>query len=588
MYNKIFFLILILNFTGLLRLNGLYYAKEIQVTFNVVIPSNTPSSDIIYLYGSMNNWDPGPFLEPDSTDLALNFVPSGVWQIKIYLSVGATYQYKYTRGSLETLENNTDSTEIELRSVFIDEELDPLIFYDTVFSWKDFTQPPKPENGTPVLTFYNSNPQTDIAVSWATETFAESKIYYGIGDENENILDITKHTDMISNGDKLIHHAEINNLQPNSNYKYKVITNGVYESDLREFKTADYSEKFMFVVIGDNRPGIDTAVMQGVINDKANFVLHTGDLVQYGTRLAYWFDLFADWAPLLNTIPMMPIYGNHEVDAYLNRFFKLPGNNSSDPDNSGHWYSFDYNNVHIISLDCYRGYTEGTEQYNWLISDLENIPATADFVFIQIHEPPFTSGIGHGSNLDIRENLTPIFDKYKVDIVFAGHEHIYERSFVNDIYYIVTGGAGSPLYNLQAGSNKYSIFAETVNHYCRVKIDGKKLLFEMVRSNGTIGDSFEIIKKGNPPVTNSFLLEQNYPNPFNSLTKIKFSIVESSFTSLKIYNILGEEVTTLFNENKQRGNYVFNFNAKNLVSGVYFAVLSNGSNISTIKLLLLK
>ena len=85
-----------------------------------------------------------------------------------------------------------------------------------------------------------------------------------------------------------------------------------------------------------------------------------------------------------------------------------------------------------------------------------------------------------------------------------------------------------------------------------------------------------------------FILEQNYPNPFNPTTTISFSIPSSSFISLKVYDILGKEVATLVNEEKQAGNYEVNFDAASLSSGTYFYRLQAGNIIATKKLLLVK
>ncbi len=73
----------------------------------------------------------------------------------------------------------------------------------------------------------------------------------------------------------------------------------------------------------------------------------------------------------------------------------------------------------------------------------------------------------------------------------------------------------------------------------------------------------------------NFQLAQNYPNPFNPGTTIKYSIAKASFVTIKIYNILGEEVATLVNE-KPAGYYQIKFDASNLASGVYFYTLSTG------------
>ena len=71
-------------------------------------------------------------------------------------------------------------------------------------------------------------------------------------------------------------------------------------------------------------------------------------------------------------------------------------------------------------------------------------------------------------------------------------------------------------------------------------------------------------------IIESFGLEQNYPNPFNPSTTIKFQVPNTSFVNLKVYDILGNEVATLVNEEKPVGTYELNWNAINLPSGVYF------------------
>lgn len=86
----------------------------------------------------------------------------------------------------------------------------------------------------------------------------------------------------------------------------------------------------------------------------------------------------------------------------------------------------------------------------------------------------------------------------------------------------------------------------------------------------------------------SFSLDQNYPNPFNPSTKIRFSIPEDSFVSLKIYNLLGQELASLVNEAKTKGNYEIDYNASDLTSGVYFYSLKAHGFSETKKFLLMK
>jgi len=94
---------------------------------------------------------------------------------------------------------------------------------------------------------------------------------------------------------------------------------------------------------------------------------------------------------------------------------------------------------------------------------------------------------------------------------------------------------------------------------------------------------------------NDFILFQNYPNPFNPSTTIKYTIpnvtlsgVEGSRVILKIYDVIGNEIATLVNENKPAGNYEVSFDAKNFSSGTYFYKLQAGSFVETKKMLLIK
>jgi 7,8-dihydropterin-6-yl-methyl-4-(beta-D-ribofuranosyl)aminobenzene 5'-phosphate synthase len=93
---------------------------------------------------------------------------------------------------------------------------------------------------------------------------------------------------------------------------------------------------------------------------------------------------------------------------------------------------------------------------------------------------------------------------------------------------------------------------------------------------------------GESQIPQRFKLEQNYPNPFNPTTTIKYSVPKLSFVTIKIYDVLGNEVATLVNEEKAVGAYELNWNATNLPSGVYFYRLQAGDFVETKKMILLK
>ena len=85
-----------------------------------------------------------------------------------------------------------------------------------------------------------------------------------------------------------------------------------------------------------------------------------------------------------------------------------------------------------------------------------------------------------------------------------------------------------------------------------------------------------------------FELTQNYPNPFNPGTTIRFNLPEASIVKLRIFNILGQEISILVNEFKESGTHTINFNASELSSGIYIYRIEAGNFVQTRKMTLLK
>lgn len=96
------------------------------------------------------------------------------------------------------------------------------------------------------------------------------------------------------------------------------------------------------------------------------------------------------------------------------------------------------------------------------------------------------------------------------------------------------------------------------------------------------------VRKIDNQTPETFAISQNYPNPFNPTTTINFSVPQSSKVVLKVYDLLGKEVATLINEEKEAGNYAVNFEAANLASGLYIYTINAGSFSASKKMMLLK
>ena len=104
--------------------------------------------------------------------------------------------------------------------------------------------------------------------------------------------------------------------------------------------------------------------------------------------------------------------------------------------------------------------------------------------------------------------------------------------------------------------------------------------------NGTYDYSDEVLVENVAP--GDFELKQNYPNPFNPSTSIQYAVGRQQFIVLKVYDVLGDEIATLVNEEKSAGTYEIKFDASVLTSGVYFYSLEAGSFIETKKMIFLR
>ena len=94
--------------------------------------------------------------------------------------------------------------------------------------------------------------------------------------------------------------------------------------------------------------------------------------------------------------------------------------------------------------------------------------------------------------------------------------------------------------------------------------------------------------KTNLAIITDYNLSQNYPNPFNPSTKISWQSPVAGHQTLKVYDVLGNEVATLVNEYRNAGSYEVDFNASSLSSGIYFYQLRAGSYTQTKKMILIK
>jgi hypothetical protein len=126
-----------------------------------------------------------------------------------------------------------------------------------------------------------------------------------------------------------------------------------------------------------------------------------------------------------------------------------------------------------------------------------------------------------------------------------------------------------------------------------VNVDGKNMYVQVIRTDSTLIDYIEILKKPEPPIPDKFYLSQNFPNPFNPSTTIRYSVPADSYLTLQVFDALGSLVATLVDEQKSAGTYDLEFSINNIrkniiSSGVYFYQLRAGNFSDSRKFIILK
>ena len=246
--------------------------------------------------------------------------------------------------------------------------------------------------------------------------------------------------------------------------------------------------KNCIIVYGDTRTNhnIHREIVNSIIKLKPVAVFHTGDLVANGNVKKQWHIFNNIIKDLLKITKFYPALGNHERNSHLYfDNFKLPNNER--------WYAVDIGNIHFIILDTNPKIEKDSKQYNFLENELKNINPNINYKIAIFHHPPFSSGPHREDEKDLRKSIIPLFEKYGLDIAFNGHDHIYERLFRNNIFYIVTGAGGAPLYEKKREIPFSQKFISEYSFCCMYKKE-EKLIIDVFDRKLKLIDSFYIKK----------------------------------------------------------------------------------------------
>jgi len=210
-----------------------------------------------------------------------------------------------------------------------------------------------------------------------------------------------------------------------------------------------------------------------------DFVLMLGDnLIGSKDPIDYQNKFELPYKPLLDAgVKFYAVFGNHDISN--ERFYKLFNMNGQQ------YYSYAKSNVRFFALDS--NYMT-PQQLSWLEKEFQN--SGTDWKICYFHHPLYSSGSFHGSSVELRTLLEPLFIKYGVQVVFAGHEHIYERvKPQNGIIYFTEGASGELRKGNLTKTNLTAAGYDQDRTFMLVEITGDELYFQTISRVGQTVDS---------------------------------------------------------------------------------------------------
>jgi hypothetical protein len=259
-----------------------------------------------------------------------------------------------------------------------------------------------------------------------------------------------------------------------------------------ELKLPLKPDSVRFAVIGDSgtgeRPQLETAAQMGAAHSQFpfEFVIMLGDNIYGGKSPADFERKFEDpYKPLLDTgVKFYASLGNHDqTNERLYKPFNMDGKR---------FYSFKRGNAEFFVLDS--NYMDA-QQLDWLRKQLDG--SRAAWKICYFHHPLYSHARFHGPDLDLRKSIEPLFREYGVNVVFAGHEHVYERlKPQNGINYFVLGNSGELRHHDLKPSPDTARGFDTDRTFALVEIVGNQLYFQAISRTGETVDSGVIERKG--------------------------------------------------------------------------------------------
>ncbi len=315
-------------------------------------------------------------------------------------------------------------------------------------------------------------------------------------------------------------------LKPGGEYSYTVSNAGFPRRDIKlagPFTTTvppPRGTPFSFIAFGDSGVGGNAQAALGelVVEHKPDLFIHLGDLDQSTGRAENYFPYFFEpYAELLRSVPFLGVLGNHDsatdYGKALLEVFVLPRNGPEDIEPERNFY-FDFGDARFVGLDTNRvlekhgGILTPEQMKNdvapWLRHVLMDCDARWKFVFF--HHTIYT-GSNHAPEgvMYIREAYVDVFEECGVDMVFCGHNHLYERNapilrnqVVEDgkgVVYITSGTGGARRYAMKLPPPPYNrVYNDKLLGFVQIDLTTDKLVLKQINDRDEVFDEYVIEK----------------------------------------------------------------------------------------------
>lgn len=320
---------------------------------------------------------------------------------------------------------------------------------------------------------YLQHPTMDgISILWETSAAGVDQLEWGASQNLDHQIPDPSPTRS--------HEHRISGLEPDTLYYYRITAEGNI-GPIYSFVTApDVCTSFKFILVGDTRSQhiFHQANVNKFFEHDADFVINTGDIIDHGDTPQenedVWQIFFNIEQEYLHQVPLYPVFGNHdtETEEIWDRIFAPPGEVSGNE----RYYSYRFANSAFIVVNTQESYSEGSQQYLWLETELHGAyeDPGVQHIFVAFHVPPYSSG-SYGNSESVQKHLVPLFVAYDVQAVMNGHDHNFQHLESAGVRYFVSGGGGASLSGKENPTPEMIEFVR-IYHFTVIEVDGPEVV----------------------------------------------------------------------------------------------------------------